>query len=86
MTNSTISKTLSFEDRCFQWSSGFFLTDNCPDEYFGWDDELQAEWIDQHKWEPFEYWGSNDLCRLIYGLSLEIEQGKYPTKEETSHG
>ena len=80
----TTNTKLSFEDECFQWASGFYLTDNCPDEYFNWDDEEQTEWIDEHKWEPFEFWDSDDVCEQICSLSNWIENGNYPKKEKTT--
>ena len=76
--------TLSFEDECFQWASGFYLSTHCPDEYFSWDDEKQTKWIDDHKWEPFEYWDPKDVCEQIASLANWIENGKYPKKKEKS--
>ena len=29
-----MSKKLSFKDACFQWASGFYLTEHLPDEWF----------------------------------------------------
>ena len=74
--------TLSFEDECFQWASGFYLSNHCPDEYFTWDDEKQNEWIRDNNWQPFEYWDPKDVCEQIASLANWIENGKYPKKED----
>ena len=76
--------TLSFEDECFQWASGFYLSNHCPDEYFTWDDEKQNEWIRDNNWQPFEYWDPKDVCEQIASLANWIENGKYPKKKEKS--
>ena len=76
--------TLSFEDECFQWASGFYLSNHCPDEYFTWDDEKQNEWIRDNNWQPFDYWDPKDVCEQIASLANWIENGKYPKKKEKS--
>lgn len=80
----TTDTKLSFEDECFQWASGFYLSDHCPDEYFTWDDEEQNEWIKDNNWQPFEYWEPKDVCEQIASLAHWIENGKYPKKEKTT--
>jgi len=75
---------LSFEDECFQWASGFYCTNNLPDEWFNWDDEKQDEWLEDNKWEPFEYYSPKDVWAEIASLSSRIENGEYPKKEKTT--
>ena len=36
------------------WASGYFLTENLPDDYDQWSDEKLDDFIDDHIWEPFE--------------------------------
>tara|TARA_B100000287_G_scaffold323293_1_gene307302 strand:+ start:1291 stop:1644 length:354 start_codon:yes stop_codon:yes gene_type:complete len=73
---------LSFADQCFQWASGFYCTKHVPDEWFNWDDEKQDEWLEDNKWEPFEYYSPKDLCGEIAALSSRIENCDYPQNKE----
>ena len=49
------------------WASGQFLTEPFPDDYEQWSNEKLDDFIDDHKWEPFEdydpsfIWGLNRL-------------------------
>ena len=39
---------LTFEDKCFQWASGFYLTEHIPDEWFDedeYDEDDQNEYL-----------------------------------------
>ena len=36
------------------WASGQFLTEPFPDDYDQWSNEKLDDFIDDHKWEPFE--------------------------------
>ena len=89
MTNDT---KLSFEDECFQWASGFYLTEHLPDEWFiehvpdGYDsfEEYQDHVIESTLWEPFQYWEPKSVCEQIASLANWIENGKYPKKKEKS--
>lgn len=36
------------------WASGQFLTEPFPDDYEQWSNEKLDDFIDDHKWEPFE--------------------------------
>ena len=46
MTEETKKSKLSFEDACFQWASGFYLTDHLPDEWFLEDESNWSEGYD----------------------------------------
>ena len=74
---------MNYETRCEQWASGFYLTDNIPDEYYTeWDDDEQDEFIQDNLWEPFQYWSTNDVLEQIHNLAYHIQNKDYPLKED----
>jgi hypothetical protein len=52
----------------FTLASGHFLTDQLPDEFDDWSEEQRLGFIEDHKWQPFEYWDSaeiyDEICQL----------------------
>ena len=76
---------LNYSNKVEQWASGFYLTDNIPDEYYTeWDEEEQDEFIQDHLWQPFEYWQTKDVLGEIHSLAYHIENGLVPQKETTT--
>ena len=76
---------LTFEDRCFQWASGFYLTEHLPDEWFDEDEyneEDQDEFLESHLWQPFEFYDARMISKEIASLAHWIQEGKYPKKED----
>jgi len=74
---------MNYETRCEQWASGFYLSDNIPDEYYTeWDDDEQDEFIQNNLWEPFQYWSTNDVLEQIESLAYHIRNKRYPQKED----
>ncbi len=93
MTQKTEKSKLSFEDQCFQWASGFYLTDHLPDDFFIHDPETcdLEDWeeykdglLENNLWEPFEFYVANQIASEIASLSHWIENGNYPKKEDTT--
>ena len=93
MTEETKKSKLSFEDACFQWASGFYLTDHLPDEWFledesnwseGYDsfDEYQDDTLESTLWEPFQFYDANQITKEIESLAYWIRNGQYPKKED----
>ena len=73
---------MDYEIQCEQWASGFYLSDNIPDEYYTeWDEDEQDEFIQNNLWEPFEYWRTKDVLEQIHSLAYHIENKLYPQKE-----
>ena len=74
---------MDYETRCEQWASGFYLTDNIPDEYYTeWDEDEQDEFIQTHLWQPFEYWETRDVLEQIDSLAYHIRNKVYPQQSE----
>ena len=84
---------LSFEDACFQWASGFYLTQNLPDDWFldsdpnnelteeEWE-EYKDEVLTENLWEPFQFYDADQIAKEIASLAHWIENGQYPKKED----
>jgi len=82
---------LSFEDACFQWASGFYLTDHLPDDFFIHDPDewTEEEWeeykddlLESSLWEPFEFYDAKMISKEIDSLAYWIRNGQYPKKED----
>tara|TARA_R100000458_G_C8122658_1_gene140901 strand:+ start:301 stop:579 length:279 start_codon:yes stop_codon:yes gene_type:complete len=78
----TTKEKLSFEDACFQWASGFYLTSHLSDNWFKLDEDKQDQFLEHHLWEPFEYYSARMISKEISSLARWIELGDYPKKEE----
>ena len=84
---------LSFEDACFQWASGFYLTDHLSDEWFldsdpegeltdeEWE-EYKDEQLEESLWEPFQFYDAKEISKEIASLAHWIQNGQYPKKED----
>ena len=38
-------RKLTFEEACFQWASGFYLTEHVPDKFFDWTENGQEGFV-----------------------------------------
>ena len=91
MSEKTKKSKLSFEDACFQWASGFYLTDHLPDDFFIHDPDewTEEEWeeykddlLESSLWEPFEFYDAKMISKEIASLAHWIKEGQYPKKED----
>ena len=76
---------LTFEDKCFQWASGFYLTEHIPDEWFDedeYDEDAQNEYLENNLWEPFQFYSADMIAKEIATLAHWIQEGNYPKKED----
>ena len=76
---------LTFEDKCFQWASGFYLTEHIPDEWFDedeYDEDDQNEYLENNLWEPFQFYSADMIAKEIATLAHWIQEGNYPKKED----
>ena len=73
---------LSFEDACFQWASGFYLTEHLSDDWFKLDDKDQDEFLESHLWQPFEFYDASMISKEIASLAHWIQEGQYPVKKD----
>ena len=85
MSEKTKKSKLSFEDACFKWASGFYLTEHLPDEWFDpeeYDEEEQDDHLENSLWEPFEFYDAKMISKEIASLAYWIQSGQYPKKED----
>ena len=54
------------------WASGPFLTEPFPDDYEQWSNEKLDDFIDDHKWEPFEDYDPSFIWEQIEHLALSV--------------
>jgi hypothetical protein len=87
-----MSKKLSFKDACFQWASGFYLTEHLPDDFFIHDpetcddgedwEEYKNDLLENTLWQPFEFYDAKEITKEIESLAHWIENEEYPKKED----
>ena len=56
------------------WASGQFLTEPFPDNYDQWSDEKLDDFIDDHKWEPFENYDPSFIWEQIQHLAYSVRK------------
>ena len=54
------------------WASGQFLCEPFPDDYDQWSNEELDDFIDDHKWEPFEDYDPSFIWEQIEHLALSV--------------
>jgi hypothetical protein len=54
------------------WASSQFLTMPFPDNYEQWSNEKLDDFIDYHKWEPFEDYDPSFIWEQIEHLALSV--------------
>ena len=56
------------------WASGQFLTEHLPDDYDQWSNEKLDDFIDDHKWEPFENYDPSFIWDQILNLAKSMRE------------
>ena len=59
------------------WASGQFLTEPFPDDYDQWSNEKLDDFIDDHKWEPFENYDPSFIWEQIKHLAYSVRKYIY---------
>ena len=54
------------------WASGQFLTEPLPNDYDQWSNEKLDDFMDDHKWEPFENYDLSFIWEQIECLELSV--------------
>ena len=54
------------------WASGQVLNEPFPDNYEQWSNEKLDDFIDDHKWEPFEDYDPSFIWEQIEHLALSV--------------
>lgn len=58
----------------YRIASEFFLCETLPQDYADMDDDELNEFLEEHAWEPFEYWNANDIAECILDLSYRMKR------------
>jgi hypothetical protein len=53
----------------FTLASGHFLTEQLPDGFDKWNETQRLKFVEDHKWQPFEYWDPADIYEEIQSLA-----------------
>ena len=71
---------LTYEQRCFIWASGHYLSESLDPDFYELNTEEQFEALEQMAWEPFEDYGGKDIYQWIGQLAYDIQNGLFPMK------
>jgi hypothetical protein len=63
-------------------ASGHYLTDRLPEDSKDWDEDRYMQFIEDHKWEPFEYWRAEDVEEEIDSLACTLVRFAKETTNE----
>jgi hypothetical protein len=56
------------------YASGFYLTERLPRESSHWEDDKLDTFVEEHVWEPFEYYNASQIWDFITTLSFSLEK------------
>ena len=67
-------RKLTAEEKDIIWASGHYLTEHFHDEDINWSSDEVEEWIEENKWEPFEYYSTRDIYEFIDSLAYSVRR------------
>ena len=71
-------KNLTYQQRCFIWASGHYLSDSLEPDFFDLETENQFKYLEENAWEPFENYRGKDIYQYISQLAYDIQNKLYP--------
>ena len=75
-------KKLTYQQRCFIWASGHYLSDSLEPDFFDLETQNQFEFLKENAWEPFEDYRGKDIYQYISQLAWDIENKKFPMEND----
>ena len=75
-------ENLTYQQRCFIWASGFYLSEEVDPDFYELSTEEQFESLEQMAWEPFENYRGKDIYQYIHQLAYEIQNKLYPMEND----
>ena len=57
---------LTYQQRCFIWASGHYLSEELDPDFYELNTQDQFEALEQMAWEPFEDYRGKDIYQYIY--------------------
>ena len=73
---------LTYQQRCFIWASGHYLSEELDPDFYDLETEDQFKTLEQMAWQPFEDYRGKDIYQYISQLAWDIQNKKYPQEEE----
>jgi len=77
-----IDEKLTYQQRCFIWASGHYLSEELDSDFFDLETEDQFESLEQMAWEPFEDYRGKDIYQWIGQLAYDIQNKLYPMEND----
>jgi hypothetical protein len=56
------------------WASAFYLTEHLPEDSLTWEEKKLDKFLEDHAWEPFEYYSANQIWENIESLADAISK------------
>lgn len=56
------------------WASGHYLFESLPNNFIDWTEKKLYKWIEQHAWQPFEYWEGEKIFDEIDNLANSMNE------------
>ena len=73
---------LTYQQKCFIWASGHYLSEELDTDFYELNTEEQFEALEQMAWEPFEGYRGKDIYQWIGQLAYDIQNKLYPTEND----
>ena len=73
---------LTYQQRCFIWASGHYLSEELDPDFFDLETEDQFEFLEENAWEPFENYRGKDIYQWIGQLAYDIQNKLYPMEND----
>ena len=73
---------LTYEQRCFIWASGHYLSDSLEPDFFDLETQDQFKFLEENAWEPFEDYRGKDIYQWIGQLAYDIQNKLYPMEND----
>ncbi len=75
-------ENLTYQQRCFIWASGYYLSEELDPDFYELDTQEQFETLEQMAWQPFEDYRGKDIYQYISQLAWDIENKKFPMEND----
>ena len=75
-------ENLTYQQRCFIWASGQYLSEELDPDFYELDTQEQFETLEEMAWQPFEDYRGKDIYQYISQLANDIENKLYPMEND----
>jgi hypothetical protein len=67
-------KIMNQYEKDILWASSQFLYDDLPNNWKDWSQKELYSFVEQHAWEPFQYWSGSKLWTHIIDLAESMRK------------